>query len=77
MRCTVRALIAVLLAIAWPTQATADPASHGPIVVRVAQLLDVKAGAYLKDAAVLVEDERIKAVGRANGTAGTPKSSKR
>jgi imidazolonepropionase-like amidohydrolase len=66
MRCIVRALIAVLLAVVWSQQATADSAAHGPVVIRVAQLLDVRAGAYLRDAAVLVEDERIKAVGRAN-----------
>ena len=67
MRCSVRPLIAVLLAVAWSTQATAaDSASHGPLVIRVAKILDVRAGAYLYDAAVLVEDERIKAVGRAN-----------
>jgi imidazolonepropionase-like amidohydrolase len=67
MHVIVRPLIAVLLpGVAWSTQATADSASHGPIVIRVAQILEVRTGAYLKDAAVLIEGERIKAVGRAN-----------
>ena len=53
-------LIAILVPLAW----TQDASSAKPVVVRAARMLDVKAGKLVPDAVVVIEGERITAVGR-------------
>lgn len=65
-----RALALLVLSVPFSTVGSAQPAPNGPpigdtMIVRVGQLLDVRAGTYIKDAAVYIEGERIKSVGKA------------
>jgi imidazolonepropionase-like amidohydrolase len=63
--------VAVLLALANPTAARAGEAEESPVVVvRAARLLDVESGQMLRDRAVVIEGERIRAV--VDGRAGAP-----
>ena len=48
-----------------PGQSIPAPKPNESFVLRAARILDIGTGAYLKDAAVYVEGERIKAVGPA------------
>jgi imidazolonepropionase-like amidohydrolase len=64
-----RAVFSVLLLTLYPQltfpQSNPDAKSPNVVVVKAARLLDVKAGRYIENAAVLIEGEHIKEVGSA------------
>lgn len=64
------ASVAIVLFLAASTialpQAPPNAPPTGSMIVRVGQLLDVRAGTYVKDAGIYLEGERIKAVGKAD-----------
>src|SRR5437879_4311482 len=66
---SLRQAIACVLVFLPSTGVSAQSAPIGPprnsIVIRVGHVLDVRSGTYVKDAAVYIEGERIKAVGPA------------
>lgn len=62
-------LFALLLALT-ATTGTAGDAEHGPIVIRAARLLDVRAGQLVQPGVVVIEGERILSVGENNLPAG-------
>jgi imidazolonepropionase-like amidohydrolase len=66
--------LALLLAAGASGQSTPAPsgALRNPIVLRAARLLDVRSGTYVKDAAIVVEGDRIKAVGSAGDVKQAP-----
>ena len=55
-------MLALLLATTGSGETTTDGTS-GRVVIRAAQVLDVRTGTYIKGAAIYVEGQRIKAVG--------------
>jgi imidazolonepropionase-like amidohydrolase len=58
-------------------QSTADDRPPASIVVKAARVLDVRKGSYVENAAVLIEGERVKEVGRAADVqARAPKDAK-
>jgi imidazolonepropionase-like amidohydrolase len=61
----VLATVQTLLPAVASAQAAPGVASHSALVVRAARVLDVRAGRYIESAAVLIEGERVKAVGPA------------
>ena len=59
-------VLASLLSTGASGQSAPSGAPRKSIVVRAGQVLDVRSGTYVKDAAIYVEGERIKAVGSAS-----------
>jgi hypothetical protein len=59
-------VLASLLSAGASGQSAPIGALRNSIVVRAGQVLDVRSGTYVKDAAIYVEGERIKAVGSAS-----------
>jgi hypothetical protein len=64
--CSEYALAFSVLTLSLAAAASGDPApgaASDQVVIRAAQVLDVRAGTYINSGAVYVEDQRIKAVG--------------
>ena len=62
---SVACILAFLLSCEIFAESTPTEPRGNSVVIRVGQILDVRSGRYVKDAAVYVEGERIKAVGPA------------